>query len=76
LLQVVRKDSREPLEFMLRRFNKKVQISGVLLSAKSKKYYQKPLSKRMLRLMALKRARRNKEKELEILGLKDLNIKY
>jgi ribosomal protein S21 len=59
LLQVVRKDEKESLENLIRRFNKKVQQSGVLGVARRKKYFEKPLSKREQREIAIrKRARK------------------
>lgn len=59
MLQVTRKDDKESLENLIRRFNKKVQQSGVLGVARRKKYFEKPLSKREQREIAIrKRARK------------------
>jgi len=45
MIQVTRKDSKESLENMLRRFNRKVQQSGVLAKVKQLQYFEKPISK-------------------------------
>lgn len=62
MLQVTRKDDKEPLENMLRRFNKKVQQSGVLGVARRNRYFEKPLSKRAQREIALRKAARKAAK--------------
>ena len=54
MLQVVRKDEKESLENLLRRFNKKVQQSGVLGVARRKRFFEKPLSKREEREIAIR----------------------
>lgn len=60
MLVVTRKDDKEPVENLVRRFNKKVAQSGVLVAAKRKMYYEKPLTKREQRSVALrKRARKD-----------------
>ena len=43
---------------MIRRFNKKVQQSGVLGIARRNKYFEKPLSKRAQREIAIRKAAR------------------
>lgn len=53
MIQVTKKDSRESIENLLRRFNRKVQQSGVLAAAKANQYYQKPMSKRERRRRAI-----------------------
>jgi len=53
MIQVTKKDSRESAENLLRRFNRKVQQSGVLANAKIGQYYQKPMSKRERRRRAI-----------------------
>jgi ribosomal protein S21 len=45
MIQVTRKDSKESLENLLRRFNRKVQQSGVIAKAKQDQRFEKPLSK-------------------------------
>lgn len=68
MLQVVRKDEQESLENMLRRFNKKVQQSGVLGVARRKKFYEKPLSKREQREIAIRKRARKEIKAKQLLG--------
>lgn len=53
MIQVTKKDSKESVENVLRRFNRKVQQSGVLASAKTGQYFQKPMSKRERRRRAI-----------------------
>jgi ribosomal protein S21 len=70
VLQVVRKDERESLENLIRRFNKKVQQSGVLGVARRKKYFEKPISKREAREIAIRKKARKEVKARQYLGLK------
>ena len=58
MIQVTRKDSKESLENLLRRFNRKVQQSGVLAVAKQGQHFEKPLSKRDRRTKAIIRNER------------------
>ncbi len=58
MIQITRKDGKESLENMLRRFNRKVQQSGVILVAKQNQYFEKPLSKRDRRIKAIIRQER------------------
>ncbi len=46
MIQVTRKDSKESLENLLRRFNRKVQQAGTLAVVKQNQYFEKPISKR------------------------------
>jgi ribosomal protein S21 len=69
VLQVVRKDDRESLENLIRRFNKKVQQSGVLGVARRKKYFEKPLSKREAREIAIRKKARKEVKARQYLGI-------
>lgn len=46
------------MENLLRRFNRKVQQSGVLASAKQNQYFEKPISKRDRRSKAILRRQR------------------
>ncbi len=62
MIQVSRKDSKEPLENLLRRFSRKVQQSGVLADAKQAQRFEKPLSKRDRRTKAIIRKARKAEK--------------
>ena len=67
MLQVTRKDDKESLENMLRRFNKKVQLSGVLGVARRNRYFEKPLSKRTQREIAIRKAGRKAAKARQAL---------
>jgi small subunit ribosomal protein S21 len=58
MIQVTRKDSKESVEALLRRFNRRVQQSGVLSVAKQGQYFEKPLSKRDRRQRAISRQER------------------
>lgn len=62
MIQVTRKDSKEPVENMLRRFTRKVQQSGVIAVAKQSQYFEKPLSKRERRERAIVRKNRKIQK--------------
>lgn len=62
MLQVVRKDDKEPIENLIRRFNKKVQQAGVLSVARKKQYFEKPLSKREQREIAIRKRIRKEDK--------------
>jgi ribosomal protein S21 len=62
MLQVTRKDKKESLENMIRRFNRKVQQSGVLSRARANMTFEKPTSKRDRRLKAIVRNERRAEK--------------
>ncbi|MGI0134039.1 MAG: 30S ribosomal protein S21, partial [Candidatus Micrarchaeaceae archaeon] len=46
MIQVTRKDSRESTENLLRRFNRKVQQSGIVATVRHGQYFEKPRSKR------------------------------
>jgi ribosomal protein S21 len=71
MIQVTRKDSKESLENLLRRFNRKVQQSGVLANVKMNQRFEKPISKRDRRTKAIIRKQR---KNLKVKKLK-LGIK-
>jgi ribosomal protein S21 len=62
MIQVTRKDNKESVENLLRRFTRKVQQSGVLSTAKSGQYHEKPESKRDRRLKAIVRRQRKADK--------------
>lgn len=70
MLVVTRKDDREPVENLVRRFNKKVAQSGVLVAAKRKMYYEKPLTKREQRAIALRKKARKDAKARDALGVR------
>ena len=58
MIQVTRKDSKESLENLLRRFNRKVQQAGVIAVVKQGQFFEKPLSKRERRNKAIIRSQR------------------
>lgn len=58
MIQVTRKDSKESLEVLLRRFDRKVIQSGNINARKQSQYFEKPISKRERRLKAIVRAER------------------
>ena len=53
MVRVSRKSDKETAESLLRRFNRKVQQSGVLATAKKNQYFEKPVSKRERRRRSL-----------------------
>ena len=55
MIQVTRKDTRESLENLLRRFNRKVQQSGIVAAVRHGQYFEKPRSKRDRRVRAILR---------------------
>lgn len=67
MLQVTRKDD-ESVESLIRRFNKKVVQSGILTTARQKKYFQKPISKTEARQVAIRKRARKEQKMRELLG--------
>lgn len=58
MIQVTRKDSKESLENMIRRFTRKVQQAGVITAVKSNQYFEKPISKSERRTKAIIRRER------------------
>lgn len=71
MIQVTRKDSKESTENLLRRFNRKVQQSGVISAAKQNQFFQKPVSKTERRRKAIIRQQRKAAKLKKIkLGLR------
>lgn len=61
LQSVVRKDN-EPFESLVRRFNRKVQQSGTLTIARRRQYFEKDLSKREEREIAIRKKVRKEQK--------------
>ncbi|GAC1388333.1 MAG: hypothetical protein NVS1B7_3100 [Candidatus Saccharimonadales bacterium] len=55
MIQVTRKDSKESLENLLRRFTRKVQQGGSIMKAKQSQYFEKPISKTERRTKAILR---------------------
>ena len=71
MIQVTRKDSKESLENMLRRFTRKVQQAGVITVAKQAQFFEKPISKPDRRAKAIvRRARKDIKVKKMKLGLK------
>lgn len=68
MIQVTKKDPKESLESLLRRFNRKVQQSGVVTNVKQGQYFEKPTSKRDRRKKAIVRRERKaiKVKKLKL----------
>lgn len=62
MIQVTRKDSKESVENMLRRFNRKVQQSGIVAIVRQNQYFEKPISKRDRRQKAIIRKQRKEQK--------------
>lgn len=62
MIQVTRKDSKESLENLIRRFNKRVQSAGVLANARNNMYFEKPISKTERREKAIIRKSRKADK--------------
>jgi len=58
MIQVTRKDSKESLENLLRRFNRKVQQAGVIAVVKQAQFFEKPMSKSDRRKKAIIRTER------------------
>lgn len=62
MIQVTRKDSKESVENVLRRFTRKVQSAGVLAAVKQGQHFEKPISKRDRREKAIQRRERKSQK--------------
>jgi ribosomal protein S21 len=58
MIQVTRKDSKESVENLIRRFTRKVQQAGVVTTAKQNERFEKPLSKSDRRKKAIIRRER------------------
>jgi small subunit ribosomal protein S21 len=68
LVEVKRKDG-ESFESLLRRFNRKIQQSGVLVRARRIRFYEPGKSRNLLREDAARRAvNREKREELKKMG--------
>ena len=68
MVEVKRKDG-ESFESLLRRFNRKIQQSGVLVRARKIRFYEPGKSRNLLREDAQRRAiNREKREELKKLG--------
>ena len=62
MIQVTRKDSKESLESLLRRFTRKVQQSGAMTRRKQAEYFEKSMSKTDRRKKAILRRERKAAK--------------
>lgn len=62
MIQVTRKDSKESLENLLRRFTRKVQQAGVVTRTKQAQYFEKDMSKVERRKKAIIRRERKNAK--------------
>lgn len=62
MIQVTRKDAKESVENLLRRFSRKVQQAGVLAEVKQAQYFDKPPGKRDRRQRAILRNQRRAAK--------------
>ena len=58
MIEVTRKDSKESTENLVRRFNRRVQQSGLIIAVKQGQYFEKPISKRDRRAKAIIRTQR------------------
>lgn len=66
----VRRKEKEPVGSLLRRFTRRVQQSGVLLSARRSRFYQKPKTKRQQKSSALRREQlRAQRRDMMKMGL-------
>ena len=62
MIYVTRKEDKEANENLIRRFNRKVQQSGIIAKVKSLQYFEKPMSKIERRRKAIIRRMRKAEK--------------
>ncbi len=66
MVTVTRKDNKEGVENLIRRFNRKFQQAGVLAVVKDNEFFKKPMSKRDRREKAIIRKARKAEKTKRI----------
>ncbi|TSA44682.1 30S ribosomal protein S21 [bacterium] len=62
MVEVKRKEG-ESFESMLRRFNRKIQQSGILIRARKIQFYEAPKSRNLARVSARRRAELAEERE-------------
>lgn len=62
MVEVKRKDN-ESFESLLRRFNRKIQQSGVLIRARRIRFFESPKSRNLQKVAARRRAQIRAEKE-------------
>ncbi|TSC53627.1 MAG: hypothetical protein LiPW39_154 [Parcubacteria group bacterium LiPW_39] len=66
----VKRKEKEPVGSLLRRFTRRVQQSGVLLTARRSRFYQKSKTRRQVKESALRREQlRAQRKEMMKMGL-------
>lgn len=61
-MQGVTRKQGESFENLMRRFNRKVQQSGIISEAKRRQYYEKEISKREQREIAIRKRMRKEAK--------------
>lgn len=66
MIQVTRKDSKESVENLIRRFTRKVQQAGIVMTAKQAEFHEKPISKTDRRRKAIIRKERKAVKMKKI----------
>ncbi len=59
----VKKKDNESFESLLRRFNRKIQQSGVLIRARKTRFFEPPKSRNLQKVAARRRAQIKMEKE-------------
>jgi len=60
----VKKREHESLESLVRRFHKKVVASGLLITAKRGRFYERPKSKQRKRASAIRRSELKKQRDV------------
>lgn len=69
LMVEVKKKENESFESLLRRFNRKIQQSGVLVRARKIRFFEQPKSRNLQKVAARRRAQvRAQKEELKKLG--------
>jgi len=58
-----KKEGNEPFSRLLRRFNRRIQSSGILTEARNKRYFEKKPTRRKRREAAKRRAEIKKQRE-------------
>ncbi|MDE2311467.1 MAG: 30S ribosomal protein S21 [Patescibacteria group bacterium] len=65
----VKKKENESFDSLLRRFNRKIQQSGVLVRARKTRFFEPPKSRNLQKVAARRRAQiRSQKEELKRLG--------
>ncbi|MBP9717815.1 hypothetical protein KBD59_00770 [Candidatus Gracilibacteria bacterium] len=63
MITLKKNNAKESNEKLISRFQKKVQGSRIILMAKSRKYFTKPMKKPMIRARAMKREEFRSDRE-------------